>query len=580
MNNLSELINNNLTNVCVFDINEKGIRFRELQINDSNNHITAIIYHNNKYHLINTADDYNTLIRILQNNINITMTDTNDNNSDKKFRIIKPELFFDTFSKYDMTLYFLKFDINTGISMYNGITNPLGNGNNSIVLIYNNNEFTYMGQHNYADIINRLYSQLEHDVIDYCKDKIKYILFCEGYYYDYNEIMRYKDTIDEIINRDETILIRKFLEENDILDKIASFPISDRKIQEFIDSTTNIDEKNDNIELIKNVKHISNAEFINQIRSLCNRYNQSKKSDDIYILLYTPFFDFTGAGKYSQKSNFYATNIAGNFLNYDYIFDMTDNKFHFLLDYIIYSKIKALNLNKKNIYFYICDDCSYSGTQLEQLINGLNIFNIFDDIDLINKYIRLRLIIPYILSNFDKYIYYSTLSEYFINNFNRKKFIDGLRTFNNSIYIKVKKNYSDKIYKDGKIISKDEYQKYQMNQFLLSILPPNTDLNKLRNEWFYDYKNILLIDIEPIKDILIKNNKSVKKSNDILKKSDSKNWLIYFDFKIGDRHSAERYIIKNILEKEPDREYEKIIYLFNGKKIIFGNSLYDSIKDM
>ena len=86
---------------------------------------------------------------------------------------------------------------------------------------------------------------------------------------------------------------------------------------------------------------------------------------------------------------------------------------------------------------------------------------------------------------------------------------------------------------------------------------------------------ILLIDIEPIKDILIRNKKTVGNINKL-----NSSWLIYFDHKLADKHSVDLSILSRIIQnckisdtKCPGREYNKIKYYFNGKEFIFKQEL-------
>jgi hypothetical protein len=363
----------------------------------------------------------------------------------------------------------------------------------------------------------------------------------------------------------ETELIKDFLKQNpNIVKQIGNFPIDRKKaISLGINSST-----------IDKVRYVSKNEFQKLVQELCIRYNEVKNKDDIYVLLYTPFFDMTGTLTYKNKSNFYTTNIAGQFLKFDYIFDLTNENTKDKLGKIILDKISKIKATSKNIYLYICDDCSYSGKQIHELIINLVvskfIFTLDEDSEeIINPNIYIRLIIPFILNQLDSYLSYSQITDNIKNRLNKKEFTELFKATNEK-YIMLP--YSTKMHKD--------WDKSRFDNMLASFTP---ELTLDDNIWIENiislYKNkidtILLIDIEPIKDILIRNKKTVGNIN-----KSSSSWLIYFDHKLADHHSVDLSILSRIIKnckigdtKCPEREYSKIKYYFNEKEFIFKSEL-------
>lgn len=176
------------------------------------------------------------------------------------------------------------------------------------------------------------------------------------------------------MSEEELILFKKFINENkDISNQIDSYPIDPIKKQNFIDEYTDPNDKSIVTELVNSVKHISNTEFVFLIKELCDKYNEVKKENDVYILVYIPTMGSGSGGQfYNRKSSFYVTNITASYLNHDYIIDMTA-KDEMTTDYDckheIANNIKNLNITEnKNIYLYFADDCSYSGQQINLII--------------------------------------------------------------------------------------------------------------------------------------------------------------------------------------------------------------------
>jgi hypothetical protein len=362
----------------------------------------------------------------------------------------------------------------------------------------------------------------------------------------------------------ETEIIRNFLQQNpNITDQIGDFPIDLEKAQKWEQS------------VIDKVRYVSKNEFKEMVQELCLQYNKVKGKDDIYILLYTPFFDMTGAANYKSKSNFYTTNIAGQYLMFDYIFDLTDTQTQHMLCEIILNKLAKIDSNNKKIYLYICDDCSYSGMQTHELIKQLGVSKFIftknedDPNENINPNIYIRLIIPFILSKLDNYLKLSQITDNIKIRFNKDKFIPLYNATNMKV-LSVK--YSNKIAK--------EWTDENFDNLLNSIdggitLEDNIWIKNIATYYRNELYNILMIDIEPIKDILIRNKKSV---GNIVGNNSS--WLIYFDHKLADGHSVDLAILSRIIKNCksgdhfcPDREYKKIKYTYDGKPFIFNQDL-------
>ena len=128
------------------------------------------------------------------------------------------------------------------------------------------------------------------------------------------------------MNLEELNLFRKFYEENkQISSQIGNYPICPIKKQQFINKYSEPKDQSIITELVNSVKHVSNIEFDSLIKELCNKYNEVKEENDIYILIYIPNMGSGSGGRwYNEKSSFYVTHIAAKYLNYDYIFDITE----------------------------------------------------------------------------------------------------------------------------------------------------------------------------------------------------------------------------------------------------------------
>jgi len=230
---------------------------------------------------------------------------------------------------------------------------------------------------------------------------------------------------------DITELGRQFISENsNISDQIISNPIDMRKKQDAIDRLIDTPDRQVIIDLYNSIKHVSASEHEFLIKEFCDRYNQVKESNDVYILVYIPYLSNVGNGagtSYNTKSSLYVTTIVGKYLNYDYIIDTTTNNVrvsHAEIDYKnrILTAIKKLNIDiNKNIYLYFADDCSYGGEQLKMIISMVT-NEIFTNLNNnINLYYRF--IIPFILSK--RYLNmieeFSIVSNYIKNNIDKSK---------------------------------------------------------------------------------------------------------------------------------------------------------------
>ena len=146
-------------------------------------------------------------------------------------------------------------------------------------------------------------------------------------------------------------------------------------------------------ELVNNIKYVDIKEYSEKVKEICDAYNEVKK-DNIYILLFV--YDFINQNTHT-KSNFYSTIITSLYLNYDYVININ------MKDYIknkqlfmeLINDIATLkNIEKTKIYFFICDDCVYSGEQIGTLYNYFLLF--FDTYQ--ERDTHCKFIIPYILN--------------------------------------------------------------------------------------------------------------------------------------------------------------------------------------
>jgi hypothetical protein len=383
------------------------------------------------------------------------------------------------------------------------------------------------------------------------------------------------------MNHEELKIFKKFYEENkQISDQIECFPIDLIKKQQFIDKHIDSTDKSIVTELVNSVKHVGNIEFESLIKELCDKYNEVKDDNDIYILLYIGNMGSGSGGRwYNEKSSFYVTNIAAKYLKYDNIIDIT-TKDIFICDIDvskqkIFNDIKNLSIaENKNIYLYFCDDCSYGGQQLMLIItNFMN--SLKESLSSSLNCFYYRFIIPFILNKqvYSFVNYQSTFTNLIKDNFDKK-----------SVYLKIDETiieYQTKHNCNPNNIKNDKYQDNIINDiFKKSVFTHCNMISTIINT--FTINRTYLIDILPIADILIKNNSMIRETNDIIKNESietfGKKYLIYFDHKFADEQSINQKMIppiigncnySNDIDIFPPAGYKKIIYKLNGIPIIF-----------
>ncbi len=403
-------------------------------------------------------------------------------------------------------------------------------------------------------------------------------------------------------NPDEsTELIRQFISENsNISDQIISNPIDMRKKQTVIDKLIGTPDRQVMIDLYNSIKHVSALEHESLIKEFCDKYNQVKQSNDVYILVYIikPGNSGSGALKYYTKSGLYVTTITGKYLNYDHIIDVTDpylnNRINEANSKILES-IKKLNIDtNKNIYLHFADDCSYSGEQLGQIVA----FFTNDIFTNLNNNINLyyRFVVPFIL---DKKIInmieeFSIISNYIKNYIDKTELSIKLQE-NREITKEQLKKFDDEN-KKLKYYDYDTFYKMQQNIFneekiqkskiFIECIKSRQDGNIndliktiiLGKKYPYRIDQLYLFDMYPVLNILKKNNSMIKKVENVVNgrptsyKGDR--YLVYFDTKIADNRSVETELIQNIVTN-PDYvfgQYSIFKYKFNGKQIKFDDT--------
>jgi hypothetical protein len=372
-----------------------------------------------------------------------------------------------------------------------------------------------------------------------------------------------------------TQLIRKFIHENSkITEQIISNPIDEIKKNNYIMSFQNEDERKIKQTICMDIKHVSSLDFEVLIKELCDAYNNSKQKDDIYILVYMPKPESGSGGfKYYTKSSFYVTTIAGTYLNYDYIIDLTvkegdskdPNDFSELIKKLINTIVKN---EEKNIYLHFADDCSYSGEQIEKMITYLipDILTNFDN----NIFLYYRFIIPFILNKriFNEISIDSDICDYI-------KHIDKLSLLNdfNIITEKYKStidnleseiNNESEINKNKKIILLYKKMAGEQKKMLIEkISEPNKGSYNNKSIELSSKKHLYMIDMKPVLNIINRNNSMIKKYNE--------QYLLYFDTKIADSRSIPTDIVKSIVT-HPEftiGQYSKFKYYFDNKEIEF-----------
>jgi hypothetical protein len=182
----NDITNNNIILYSI-QINNEEIKIIDLMkelddVNNLNKSYHIIMEVGDKYIYLDKPTNYKEMIKYFNktnndNRINIPKTNS-DTETNKKFRIINPKLFFETIGNYGLDIYILNFDKEPGITLNTEYSYIRKNITDSyIILIYNNNEFTYLNKTNFKDIFNRLYNQLQDKLIlDYTRS----INICNG----------------------------------------------------------------------------------------------------------------------------------------------------------------------------------------------------------------------------------------------------------------------------------------------------------------------------------------------------------------------------------------------------------------
>lgn len=123
---------------------------------------------------------------------------------------------------------------------------------------------------------------------------------------------------------------------------------------------------------INNILYVTLDKFIYRFTKLCDLYNSIKTSQDIYVIILLK--------PNSATSDIYKTsNVWTSFLSilvgfkYDYIFDyvFSESKTDPEHNFMSYFKEQFKNIRGKNIHLFSCDDCSYSGSQLKEVVKKL-----------------------------------------------------------------------------------------------------------------------------------------------------------------------------------------------------------------
>jgi hypothetical protein len=148
--------------IYFIDINEEfGItankQYGSIINENSNGYLIAIKYQDKFIFINNTDSQYNMLISNFYNDMLFKLINGKQINvsNPQKFRILDPDSFFLMIANYGVSILIITMDKDNGIKK----KDFYGDGANIIVLIYNSNEFIYVGGHNYHVIMDRLYDQ-------------------------------------------------------------------------------------------------------------------------------------------------------------------------------------------------------------------------------------------------------------------------------------------------------------------------------------------------------------------------------------------------------------------------------------
>ena len=154
-------------------------------------------------------------------------------------------------------------------------------------------------------------------------------------------------------------LFEKFYEENK--DKLnmpsgSNYPINYKKATLWANSQCDNDSRDFAKEIVKNTRYVSFSEFMTNLKRSClsykKTYSKKEHKDDVFILILPPFK--------INKSNFWVSLLAFKFLK-----DIIDDIYYEVTD--VYNKTmdKRSPLYKRKVRCIICDDCAYTGQQIE-----------------------------------------------------------------------------------------------------------------------------------------------------------------------------------------------------------------------
>jgi hypothetical protein len=129
-------------------------------------------------------------------------------------------------------------------------------------------------------------------------------------------------------------------------------------------------------EIIGKINYVSFDLFLKKIKEMCDIYMREKTKDDIYILLLTSLSTYTTDDRRYYKSTIWISYLVALLHNdlFDYVFDKVNLQYASLerITQLFSDQYKSINLSGKKVTFFFCDDCSYSGLQLFNVIDNTN----------------------------------------------------------------------------------------------------------------------------------------------------------------------------------------------------------------
>jgi len=256
-----------------------------------------------------------------------------------------------------------------------------------------------------ADLENQI--NIKNDIISKLKNENKEIILNT-----YKNIITTKNNYNDagkFYSIDTVSTIKEFVDENkDLITFKNELKDYNLNTSEFLNKINDSEIKETIKLLFDATTYVTFDEFNKKIKNICDIVNESKNINDIYILVLP-----NEKNNYIwHKSNLWVSFMSVfNGLNIDIVFDISNSERStvyqdnetYMCELLFNKLLINQNLDNKNINFIICDDCAYSGHQINGIFKYLenDITNVYKKHNIGKHATSYKIIpiIPYILSD-------------------------------------------------------------------------------------------------------------------------------------------------------------------------------------